>query len=160
MNLYEITAEQKALINKIELLEGEITEEIENALIINKNQLQSKSIAYLAVIKNKENFNSLVDEEIKRLQAIKKTNTNLVNRLKDNLLNAINLFGDFQVGTNKFGIRKSSTLEVEDTNSLPEKYKVIKVSETADKMALKSALKNGEEIKGVYLQEHKNLKIN
>jgi len=160
MNLYEITAEQKALINKIELLEGEITEEIENALIINENQLQSKSIAYLAVIKNKENFNSLVDEEIKRLQAIKKTNTNLVNRLKDNLLNAINLFGDFQVGTNKFGIRKSSTLEVEDTNSLPEKYKVIKVSETADKMALKSALKNGEEIKGVYLQEHKNLKIN
>jgi len=160
MNLYEITAEQKALINKIELLEGEITEEIENALIINENQLQSKSIAYLSVIKNKENFNSLVDEEIKRLQAIKKTNTNLVNRLKDNLLNAINLFGDFQVGTNKFGIRKSSTLEVEDTNSLPEKYKVIKVSETADKMALKSALKNGEEIKGVYLQEHKNLKIN
>ena len=160
MNLYEITAEQKALINKIELLEGEITEEIENALIINENQLQIKSIAYLAVIKNKENFNSLVDEEIKRLQAIKKTNTNLVNRLKDNLLNAINLFGDFQVGTNKFGIRKSSTLEVEDTNSLPEKYKVIKVSETADKMALKSALKNGEEIKGVYLQEHKNLKIN
>ena len=160
MNLYEITAEQKALINKIELLEGEITEEIENALIINENQLQSKSVAYLAVIKNKENFNSLVDEEIKRLQAIKKTNTNLVNRLKDNLLNAINLFGDFQVGTNKFGIRKSSTLEVEDTNSLPEKYKVIKVSETADKMALKSALKNGEEIKGVYLQEHKNLKIN
>ena len=160
MNLYEITAEQKALINKIELLEGEITEEIENALIINENQLQSKSIAYLSVIKNKENFNSLVDEEIKRLQAIKKTNTNLVNRLKDNLLNAVNLFGDFQVGTNKFGIRKSSTLEVEDTNSLPEKYKVIKVSETADKMALKSALKNGEEIKGVYLQEHKNLKIN
>ena len=160
MNLYEITAEQKALINKIELLEGEITEEIENALIINENQLQSKSIAYLSVIKNKENFNSLVDEEIKRLQAIKKTNTNLVNRLKDNLLNAINLFGDFQVGTNKFGIRKSSTLEVEDTNSLPEKNKVIKVSETADKMALKSALKNGEEIKGVYLQEHKNLKIN
>jgi len=160
MNLYEITSEQKALINKIELLEGEITEEIENALIINENQLQSKSIAYLSVIKNKENFNSLVDEEIKRLQAIKKTNTNLVNRLKDNLLNAINLFGDFQVGTNKFGIRKSSTLEVEDTNSLPEKYKVIKVSETADKMALKSALKNGEEIKGVYLQEHKNLKIN
>ena len=53
MNLYEITSEQKALINKIELLEGEITEEIENALIINENQLQSKSIAYLSVIKNK-----------------------------------------------------------------------------------------------------------
>lgn len=160
MNLYEITAEQKTLINQIELLEGEITEEIENALIINENQLQSKSIAYLSVIKNKESFNSLVDEEIKRLQAIKKANTNLVNRLKDNLLLAVNLFGNFQVGTNKFGIRKSSTLEVEDVNSLPEKYKVIKVSETADKMALKSALKNGEEIKGVYLQEHKNLKIN
>lgn len=158
--LFEITLEQKKLINEIEVLQGEITPEMEELLIINESQLQQKSVAYLEVIRAKESFNGLIDNEIKRLQQMKKVNTNLVDRLNDNLLLAVKTFGDFTVGLQKFGTRKSSQVIVEDVNSLPSEFKNVTVTESADKVALKKAIQAGEEIKGVYIQENLNLKIN
>jgi len=159
-SLYEITSKQQLLINEIESLEGEITHEIEQALIITENELQQKSIAYLEVIKQKESFNSLIDNEIKRLQQLKKVNGNIIDRLENNLLLAVRTFGAFTVGLQKFGTRKSSQVIVNDVNSLPEAFKVRKVTETADKMALKKAIEAGEKIEGVYILENLNLKIN
>jgi len=159
-SLYEITSKQQLLINEIESLEGEITPEIEQALIITENELQQKSIAYLEVIKQKESFNSLIDNEIKRLQQLKKVNGNIIDRLGNNLLLAVITFGSFTVGLQKFGTRKSSQVIVNDVNSLPEAFKVRKVTETADKMALKKAIESGQKIDGVYILENLNLKIN
>ena len=87
--------------------EGELSEELEQALAINEAQLQSKSIAYLEFIQSKESFNTRIDDEIKRLQAMKKRNANLVSKLKNRLLDAVKLFGAFEVGLTKFGTRKS-----------------------------------------------------
>ena len=159
-SLYDITADQKLWLNLIESLEGEIEPEMEEALQITEQQLQQKSIAYLEVIRNKEAFNTLVDNEIKRLQQMKKVNNNVIDRLNENLLNAVKTFGVYTVGLNKFGTRKSSQVIVEDVNSLPEQYKVIKVTEAADKMKLKKTIEAGGKIKGVYIQENLNLKIN
>lgn len=161
-SLYNITLEQKSLINEIEKMEGEITPEMEEKLIIAKSELEHKSVAYLEVIQGKESFNSLIDNEIKRLQQMKKTNNNVVSRLKDNLLLAVKTFGSFTIGTQKFGTRKSSSVHVESdkVNDLPKQYKTIKVTESPDKKALKEALKNGEEIDGVSIVENLNLKIN
>lgn len=158
--LYEITLEQKTLINEIEAMEGEITPEMERQLAITESQLQQKSIAYLEVIRAKESFNDLIDNEIKRLQQMKKVNNNVIDRLNDNLLLAVKTFGEFTVGTQKFGTRKSSQVIVEDVNSLPKKYKTIKVTESADMVALKKAIQAGEQIDGVHIQENLNLKIN
>lgn len=159
-SLYQIENEHLALMQQIENAEGEITEEIAEQLEINESQLQSKSIAYLSVIKSKESFNSQIDEEIKRLQAMKKRNNNLVSNLKNRLLDAVKLFGDFESGLSKFGTRKSSSVEVENVNALPKEFKVIKVTEQADKSALKKAIKEGQEIEGVSIVEKLNLKIN
>jgi hypothetical protein len=159
-SLYNIIEEQKYTLQEIELMEGELTPELEEQLIINAHQLESKSIAYLEVIKTKEAYNVMLKEEIKRLQEMVKRNDNLTDRLKDNLLIAVKTFGDFEVGFNKFGTRKSETVEVEDVNQLPKEYKTIKVTEAADKIAIKKALKSGLEIEGCYIQENQNLKIN
>jgi hypothetical protein len=70
------------------------------------------------------------------------------------------MFGDFESGLTKFGTRKSSTVEVENVNALPKEYKVIKVTEQADKAELKRAIKSGEVIPGVEIVEKLNLKIN
>ena len=158
-SLYNIIEEQRFTLAEIENMEGELTPELEEQLIINAHQLESKSIAYLEVISQKEGFNDLVSNEIKRLQALKKRNDNLVNRLKENLLQAVKTFGEYQVGTHSFGTRKSSSIEVEDVNSLPKEFKVIKVTESADKIALKKAIQGGQEIDGVSIVEHLNLKI-
>lgn len=158
--LYNITENYNELLKKIELAEGEISDEINQELEINEKQLQSKSIAYLSVIKNKESLTMQIDEEIKRLQALKKHHTSISNNLKNRLLNAVNLFGAFEVGFTKFSTRKSKAVIVEDVNSLPKDFKVIKVTEQADKKAIKQALENGEIIEGCTIQENKNLKIN
>ena len=158
-NLFNIESDYLKLMEQIQEADGEITEELSEQLKINEAQLQGKSIAYLSVIKSVEAFNMQIDDEIKRLQQMKKTRTNLISRLKDRLLEAVNLFGEFESGLHKFGTRKSSSIEVEDINGLPKEFKVIKVTEQADKKALKEAIKRGEVIEGVTLKQNANLKI-
>ena len=159
-SLYNITVNYNELMNEIEENDGVLTEDQITALEITEKELQSKSIAYLSVIKGKDAINNQIDEEIKRLTAMKKTNNNITARLKDNLLNAVKMFGDFEVGLNKFSTRKSQSIVVEDVNSLPSLYKTIKVVETADKKACKDYIKAGGTIKGVELVDNLNLKIN
>ena len=157
--LHEITNDALAIYNDVEMLDGELTPEMEEALKINEGQLQSKGIAYLEIISQRKEYINRVDAEIKRLQALKKASTRLVDNLNYNLLEAQKVFGDFEVGLTTITTRKSESIEVLDVNSLPKEYKVIKVTESADKKALKTALKNGEVIEGVSLIENKNLRI-
>ena len=135
--LYNIEQEYLTLISEIESLDGELTPEIEEQLTINKEQLESKSIAYLQVIATKEDLNSAIDIEIKRLQALKKRNKGLVDNLKNRLLEAVNLFGAFEIGFNKFGTRKSSSVNVDDVNSLPTEYKTVNGKKIAKKRIFK-----------------------
>ena len=157
--LYNIKENYASLMTDIEEAEGVLTDEQIEALTINKTELQTKSVAYLEVIRKSEAFNLTVDDEIKRLQAIKKRNNTLIDTLKSNLLSAVNLFGEFQVGTLTFGKRKSESVTVDDVNSLPKEYKTIKVTEQANKAELKASIKDGKEIKGVHVQTNYSLKI-
>jgi len=159
-SLYIIKEEYLDLISQIEQAEGELTTELESALTINKSELEVKSIAYVEVIKQRESFNARIDEEIKRLQAIKKANDSLVLRLKNNLLNAVNMFGNFEAGFLKLSTRKSKSVEVTiDTNDLPKEFKSIKVTESPDKTAIKKAIESGQEIEGCRIVENINLAI-
>lgn len=159
-SLYKIESEYLDLINQIELAEGELTPELESALEINKSELEVKSIAYVEYIKAKESFNERITEEIKRLQAMKKSNENLIDRLKSNLLNAVNLYGTFKSGFLTFSTRKSKQVIVNcDTNELPKEFKTIKVTETPDKTAIKKAIEQGQEVQGCELVENLNLQI-
>ena len=159
-SLYEIEEEYTALMLAIEDSEGELTPELEAELEINESQIQSKSIAYLSVIRDNEALISQIDAESKRLAAMKKRSNGLIDRLKGALLGAVTLHGDINAGLTKFSTRKSSSIEVDNVNHLEDKYIVTKVTESADKKALKEAIKSGEEIEGVRLKENLNLKIN
>tara|TARA_R110002020_G_scaffold131140_3_gene293343 strand:- start:342 stop:830 length:489 start_codon:yes stop_codon:yes gene_type:complete len=157
--LYQIKESYLSLMDEIEASEGILSEDQENALEINKSELDSKSIAYLEVIKSSKAFISTIDEEIKRLEALKKRNKSLISRLEDSLIGAIELFGEFTVGTLTFGRRKSESVQVDDVNSLPTEFKNVKVTETAKKADLKAAINSGKEIDGVYIQTNFSLKI-
>lgn len=159
-SLYNIEQKYISLMSDIEEMEGEITEEMQEALTINENELQSKSIAYLSVISTREQENKAIDEEIKRLQSIKKSNNNTITRLKNNLLDAVNLFGSFEVGLSKFGIRKSKKLEVLDESRIPSEFMNSKLTVTPNKTEITKAIKNGVFVDGVELVECNNLKIN
>lgn len=158
--LYNINNDYLELISQVEQAEGVLTPELEQALTINKSELEVKSIAYIEIIKQRESLNERIDIEIKRLQALKKSNDTLVSKLKNNLLNAVNLFGNYDAGFIKLSTRKSKQVVVDyDVNDLPKQYKVVKVTETADKVAIKKAIESGETVYGCRLVENVNLSI-
>jgi len=158
--LFEIKNEYLELINAVEEMEGEVTFEINEAMIINKSELQTKSMAYLGLKRSKEALKIQAKTEMDRCAAIIKQCDNVIAFVDTRLLDAVKTFGNFESGLTKFGTRKSESIEVEDVNLLPTEFKTIKVTETADKTALKKAIKSGQVIKGVVLVEHANLKIN
>jgi len=146
-------------MREIEEADGEITEEQNELLVINENQLQGKTIAYLEVIKSKEAFNSNIDAEIKRLQAMKKANTNLVDRLNNSLLDAVKLYGDITAGLTTFTTRKSESVVIEDEELIDKEYKTVKVTTSISKADIKKAIKAGVDVPGAILQENQNLRI-
>ena len=160
-SLYHIETEYRTLIEQVEQADGELTEELEQQLAINETQLQSKSIAYHEYTSSLEATNKRIDDEIKRLQAMKKRNANLVSKLKNRLLDAVKLYGNFTVGLTKFGTRKSQQVIVEvNANELDGEFKTVTITEKADKKAIKEAIKRGESVEGCELIDVLNLKIN
>jgi len=157
--LYKITENYNELMKEIEAAEGVLTPEMERALTINEEQLQKKSIGYLEVIKTKDAFNVMIDEEIKRLQAIKKRNNTLVSTLKERLLNAVKLFGEFSVGTVTFTTRKSTSVFIENEDEIGKEWKKVKVTEQIDKKKIGDALKGGKEVVGASLSNNLSLRI-
>lgn len=161
LTLYQI--EQNYLQIAEQLIDngGETSPEIEQSLAITEEQLQNKSVAYSFVIKEMDGEVEIIENEIKRLQAMKKTRENASERLKANIKHAMELFNIDEIKTPlvKINFRKSEAVEVDDVNQLPAPYKVVKVTEQADKMAIKEAIKNGAEIPGCRIVANRNLQI-
>ena len=103
----------------------------------------------------------IIDNEIKRLQQAKKTREKAIERLKANIEMAMNTFEVDKIETPliKISFRKSESVEVEDVNNLPNEFKVIKLSETADKLKIKDAIKSGILIEGCSIKTNRNLNI-
>jgi hypothetical protein len=146
-----------------ELIEngGELTPSLEEALAITEEQLQNKSVAYSFVIKQMDADVDTIDAEIKRLQALKKQREKASEYLKERIKHAMDTFQIDEIKTPlvKINFRKSETVEVDDVNQLPSLYKVVKVTEQADKAAIKAALKDGFEVTGCRIETHRNLQI-
>jgi hypothetical protein len=161
ISIYQIEQSYNQLAEELIDNGGELTPELSEALAITEEQLQNKSVAYSFVIKQIDSEVDIIDVEIKRLQAMKKARENASQRLKDNIKNAMDLFNIDEIKTPlvKINFRKSKAVEVEDVNKLSAPYKVVKVTEQADKAAIKSALESGIEIPGCRIIENRNLQI-
>lgn len=57
------------------------------------------------------------------------------------------------------GYRRSTTVEVPSLENLDKKFIKTKTEVSADKVAIKDAIKNGQHVEGAYLQENLNLSI-
>jgi hypothetical protein len=159
-SMYEISNEAMDIVSALEETGGELTPVIQSALAINQNELQEKAINYSYAIKTISNDVDAISEEIKRLQALKKAKDNTIQRLKDTVVNAMQIYGIEKVETPtlKLSIRRSEAVEVDD-NFDNDIYVFVKVTYTPDKTKLKEAIKRGESIQGVTLKENYNLQI-
>ena len=161
MNIYQIQNEYLLLINQIIENGGEVTPQQELNLQITRDQLQDKGTNYAFVIKKLDAECDIIDAEIKRLSELKKVRQNACERLKANISHAMQTFEVDKIESPliKLSFRKSQSVNVADVNSLPNKYKTIKVTEQADKMKIKQALLNGEVIEGCEIVNNNNLQI-
>jgi hypothetical protein len=158
-SLYNISQEYMELADQ--LTDGEATPELETALAINETELQTKGACYGMIVKEMEADCEIIDMEIKRLTALKKSRENAIDRLKANLSGAMQLYGLLEIKTPimKINFRKSESVEVTDMEVLPEDYKTTKLVEQADKVKLKADIKAGFEIPGAQLVTKENLQI-
>jgi hypothetical protein len=160
MNIYQIEQEYLVLSNDIIEAGGEITPELETALAINKEQLQNKGINYGYVIKSLENDITAIEEEIKRLNALKSSRTKTTELLKSTIKQAMQLYGieELKTPTLKINFRKSESIEVDDS-VLDVNYFNHKVVSTPNKTRIKEDIKSGKEVVGAVLNVNFNLQI-
>lgn len=159
--IYQIEQSYNQLAEELMENGGELTPLLEEQLAITEEQLQNKSVAYSFVIKQMDADIDIIDAEIKRLQALKKQREKASEYLKERIKHAMELFSIEEIKTPlvKINFRKSETVEVDDVNQLPAAFKVVKVTEQADKAAIKAALKDGVEVTGCRIETHRNLQI-
>ena len=161
MNIYQIQNEFQLIIAEVINNDGEITPELETALTINKEQLQSKAIDYSYVIKQLDSDCEQIDAELKRLQQLKKVRTNLADRLKDTISNAMNLYEVEKIETPliKLSFRNIESVEITNESQLDACFIVTKTVTSPDKKAIKDAIKSGVFVEGATISYNKNLQI-
>ncbi len=162
VSLYNIQNEYLKIVNTLVENGGEVTPELESEIQINKEQLQTKGVCYGFIIKDLEAENKAIDAEIERLEKFKKSRVNSIERLKTNLSTAMQVFEVEQLESHliKINFRKSESVEVEDIKLLDPKYTTTSEPKTtANKTAIKEAIKNGETVVGATISYNKNIQI-
>jgi hypothetical protein len=159
MNLYEITEEALYLSTLLET--EELTAELEEALHINQFQLQEKVGNYAKVIANYQAESDAIDQEIKRLKAMKDSREKKIEWLKESVKKAMLVSGIEKLESVlfKISVRRSEAVEVDVVEALPSAFQNVKNVVTADKVAIKEAIKRGENVIGARIVENFNLQI-
>ena len=160
LNLYSIEQEYMILAQQLIELDGEPTPELLERLQITESQLEHKGRGYGFVIKQAESEIDQIDLEIKRLHGLKSSRVKTVDRMKETLKNAMELFGitKLESPTLKISFRKSKSVEVNESLLLNEYFNE-KTVRTPDKARIKADLEKGELIFGAKLIENNNLQI-
>lgn len=161
LSLYNIQDEYMHLADLIVANGGEVTDEIESALRINKESLENKAVNYGFICKEMEAAITTIDEEIDRLNSLKKSRTKTVSKLKDTLSAAMQIYGVEKIETPimKISFRKTETTEIDNLDILDKRFLVEKVTITPDKKAIKEAIVNGENVVGARLQQNNLIQI-
>jgi hypothetical protein len=158
-SLYIISQEARNLASFLE--DGELSQEMETSLVINQSELQEKAINYGYVVKSFEGDISLISEEIKRLTTIKKAKETAIDRMKDAVLSAMQIYSIEKVSspTLNISVRRTESIEVPLVELLDARFVNEKKVKSADKIAIKKAIKDGEIIEGAFIQANYNLQI-
>lgn len=161
MKLYEIAERYK---NLEELLGNPDIEESMIAEVLDKvdGEFEEKAENIGKFIKVLDANSKAIDEEIKRLTKLKKSNDNQKNWFKNYLYNSMKLLDKLKFKTKffNFWIQKNPiSLKITDETKLPDTYKETEMITTINKEALKEDLKSGLAIEGAELVQGEGLRI-
>ena len=166
MNLWEITQEELSFIALMEETGGEITPELEEELAIRRENFEDKAASYTKLILKLESEADAASAEIKRIQSLKKTKENTVERLKETLKNALMVFGRDDVKTGnkryetplfKLSLRHTKAVDITFEADVPDEFWVVK--KEISKSKISEAMKEGEQVPGATWKENIGLNI-
>jgi hypothetical protein len=160
-SLYQIEQTYLTLVETLEENGGETNPEMDIEIAINRQDMQTKGVSYGFVILQKESEVDIIDIQIKRLQALKKAKVNTIDRLKNNLSQAMQMFDVTELKTPllKINFRKSESVEIEDIALLDADFVKTTITKAADKIAIKEAIKAEIPVRGAVLITNYNLQI-
>jgi hypothetical protein len=157
--LYHINEELNAINEELMAAQGELTPELENKLVITKQELAEKSVNYALVILNNQADSNAIDAEIKRLKALKDAIDSTTDKLKEAVSNAMLMHDLTEVKSPlvKMSFRKSKSVHITDENELDASF--FEYKRTVNKTAIKKAIEGGELVAGAELIEKQNLQV-
>ena len=163
IKLYEIADSFIALMDKLEA--GELTEE--EAKVIQEelsNELMRKSNNIIGYYLDRKSLIEAIDVQIKRLQELKKVETNKLDRYKEYVKNSMEYMGieKIETGAGKLQIAKSPiSVDIIDEKLIPDEYKEYVTEVKVNKKKIADNFKQyGEIIEGVRINtDNYNLRI-
>lgn len=158
-SLYHITSEQLKINELLEELEGELTPELEEALMINEDNFLAKSEGYIESIAYFKAKAEAAKVRIEEMQRIKRVSENAEKRLKERMQWAMETLGrdKMEVGLHKISLRRTLAVNIISEAAVPNEY--VKVETSIDKVKLKEALKTGAIIPGAELKYNQSIQI-
>ena len=160
IKLHEIPAALAGMLDLIQV--DEETGEIEPATLESVQiASEEKIIATAMYIRRLDALNKATKETIQDLQERVRADSKRIEALKRLMTKAMDSLQYTEVKSPEVTLRfrKSSSVEITDSESLPEQFLRTKTVVEPDKAAIKNALKAGEKIQGAQLVESRNLQI-
>lgn len=158
MKLYELLNDCLEVEN-LDEVDEEQRKEILNFI---KLEISNKGDNIIKFIRNEESSIKIIDEEIKRLQALKKARNNKIKNIKSYVQYCMESVGSKKIEGNlgKISIRKNPpALELVNEDLIPEKFIREETIKTINKAMIKDLLKDGQEIPGCKLTYGTSLTI-
>ena len=160
IKLHEIPAALAGMLDLIQV--DEETGEIEPATLESVQiASEEKIIATAMYIRRLDALNKATKETIQDLQERVSADSKRIEALKWLMTKAMDSLQYTEVKSPEVTLRfrKSSSVEITDSESLPEQFLRTKTVVEPDRAAIKNALKAGEKIQGAQLVESRNLQI-
>ena len=158
-DLFKCAALQKKIDVIAEQNEGEFPEELLTEIIYAQTQSIDSLQELGGFVKYLEARQNMIADRIKELRELKDKEDRLIKRVKQALTDFLIVNGKTVAGEYTFSLRKSEAVNVPDITTLPSEYVKVKVEKSADKTAIKKAIKSGLEIPGTELETKQNVQI-
>lgn len=165
-NIYKLSVDlQKLYDNLIASADenGEVDETIAESLAVAEKDFETKAVGYGVVIRKFDTDITEIEAEISRLTAMRDGIVRTRNRMEDCLLDRLLSLGYESIDRieAKVKIKTTERTIVGSVDELPDEFvsTKVEVKKTADKKKIKEALKRGEEVRGCYIEQHKELQI-
>lgn len=159
--LYELATDLQKL-QEIEFEEVQDQEQAEEIKEIIKGEIKKKSSSMISLIRNIDTDIIALDNEIKRLQSIKKSKENKADNIKKYIKICLEETGMKGIETPLGSIKirnNAPKVIIDDLDKVDGKFVIIETTLKVDKKAIKESIYNGEIIEGCHLERGTSLTI-